>query len=58
MSRLRTLWESRGRDVVTLHMFSRALTAPNPSPFPIKLETYLRMANIKWVEDALHLILH
>ncbi len=47
LAALRELWNSRDRDVVTLHMFDRACTAPNPSPFPIKLETYLRMAGIK-----------
>lgn len=49
--RLRQLWDSRGKDVVTLHMFHRARTCPNPSPFPIKLETYLRMAGIEYQPD-------
>ncbi len=44
---LRAEWDSAGKDVVVLHMFDRALTSPNPSPFPIKIETYLRIAGIK-----------
>ncbi len=47
LARLRAEWDGREKDVVTLHMFDRALTSPNPSPFPIKLETYLRAAGIK-----------
>ncbi len=46
-ARLRSLWDSREKDVVTLHMFDRALNCPNTSPFPIKLELYLRMTGIK-----------
>ncbi len=45
--RLRELWNSRDKDVVTLHMFNRAMTAPNASPFPIKLELYLKIMDIK-----------
>ncbi len=47
LARLRAEWDGRDKDVVTLHMFDRALTSPNPSPFPIKLETYLRIVRIK-----------
>ncbi len=39
----------RGRDVVVLHMMGRSTTSPNASPFPIKLETYLRAMDIKYV---------
>ena len=46
-AKLRSLWDSRDKDVVTLHMFPRARTGPNPSPFPVKLETFLRMTGIK-----------
>ncbi len=46
-AKLRHLWNSRRRDVVTLHMFPRALNCPNISPFVIKLETYLRASGIK-----------
>jgi hypothetical protein len=45
--KLQTEWDAVGKDVVVLHMFDRAIHAPNPSPFPLKLETWLRMNNIK-----------
>ncbi len=46
-SALRREWNSRPKDVVTLHMFARSTTSPNPSPFPIKVETYMRMVDIR-----------
>jgi hypothetical protein len=36
------------KDVVILHQFPRGPRAPSASPFPIKLETWLRMAGIKY----------
>ncbi|KAL5013138.1 hypothetical protein ScPMuIL_007408 [Solemya velum] len=36
------------KDVVLLHMTSRGAFAPSLSPFPIKLETYFRIANIPY----------
>lgn len=48
---LRRQWDNAGKDVVVLHQFDRARTTPNASPFPIKMETYLRMAGIKYVND-------
>ena len=41
-------WAKIGKDKVVLHQFSRGGVAPSPSPFPLKLETYLRMANIPY----------
>ena len=43
-----------GKDVVVLHMFDRFDQAPNPSPYPLKVETFLRMADIKYVTDFKH----
>ena len=37
----------RPGDTVVLHMPGRTSTSPNLSPFPIKLETYLRAMDIK-----------
>ena len=36
---------------VVLHQFGRAHDCPNPSPFPIKLETWLRINKIKYIND-------
>lgn len=44
-------WNAIGENVVVLHQFSRPTTALSVSPFPAKLETYLRMSNIKYVCD-------
>ncbi|XP_068223228.1 failed axon connections homolog isoform X1 [Palaemon carinicauda] len=49
--RRRTLWHSFGRDVVVLHCPSRGRFAPSMSPFVIKLESYLRLANISYKVD-------
>ncbi len=51
LEKLRRKWNSVGRDVVVLHQFPRGRTCPNGSPYPIKLETYLRMAGIKYEND-------
>lgn len=37
--------------VVILHQFPRGMTLPNISPFPLKLETYLRLAKIPYEND-------
>jgi len=34
--------------MIKLHQFPRALGLPNPSPFCMKVETYLRMANLPY----------
>eukprot|EP00095_Tigriopus_kingsejongensis_P011044 maker-scaffold109_size355148-snap-gene-2.24 protein:Tk11044 transcript:maker-scaffold109_size355148-snap-gene-2.24-mRNA-1 annotation:"gst-n-metaxin-like protein" len=39
------------KDTVVLHQFDRGRTCPSPSPYPIKLETYLRMAKLKYEND-------
>lgn len=45
----RRQWKEAEKDTVILHMFQRGKNSPNPSPFVLKLETFLRMADIKWV---------
>lgn len=44
-------WDQIGENVVVLHQYPRPTTALSVSPFPTKLETYLRMARIKYVCD-------
>ncbi|RXG57302.1 Failed axon connections, partial [Armadillidium vulgare] len=41
-------WDSAGQDVVVLHGFPRSKVCPNLSPYVLKLETYLRVAGIKY----------
>ena len=41
------------KDVVILHQFPRGRITPSISPFVMKLETYLRMADIKYVVQFL-----
>ena len=48
---LREKWDKVGENVVVLHQFPRPGTIPNLSPFPIKLETFLRAMKIKYVND-------
>jgi len=48
----RQRWAEAGKDVVVLHMFQRATNTPNLSPFALKLETWLRMADIRYVVDT------
>ena len=47
LEKLQAKWDAAGKDVVVLHMFPRAIYCPNPSPYPVKLETWLRMNNVK-----------
>ena len=51
-SQRRQRWSQAGKDVVVLHQFMRGTNMPNLSPFALKLETFLRMANIKYVVDT------
>jgi len=48
---LRKKWDEAGKNVVVLHQFPRPGKIPNLSPFPIKLETYLRAMNIEYEND-------
>ncbi len=36
------------KDKVVLHHYMRSIVTPSPSPFDLKLETYLRMAKIPY----------
>ena len=47
----RNRWDALPPDVVVLHQLRRPNTALSLSPFIVKLETFLRMANIKYVND-------
>jgi hypothetical protein len=40
-------------DELVLHQFPRALRAPSASPFCLKLETWIRMANIKYTVNII-----
>eukprot|EP00094_Tigriopus_californicus_P000121 TCALIF_00118-PA protein Name:"Similar to faxc Failed axon connections homolog (Xenopus tropicalis)" AED:0.20 eAED:0.20 QI:0/0/0/0.66/1/1/3/0/323 len=44
-------WAQEDPDVVILHQFPRPKACLSASPFPIKLETYLRIAEIKYIND-------
>lgn len=44
---LRAQWNNAG-DKVILHQFPRAKPLPSPSPYPLKFETYLRIAEIPY----------
>ena len=44
----RQKWAKASQDKVILHQFNRGAVTPSPSPFVLKLETYLRMANIPY----------
>jgi hypothetical protein len=47
----RAKWSIVGENVVVLHQFDRTPTCLSASPFPIKLETFLRMTGHKYVTD-------
>ncbi|KAK8754398.1 hypothetical protein OTU49_016061 [Cherax quadricarinatus] len=47
----RKKWNNAGKDFVVLHMFPRGHFSPSLSPFVVKLETYLRMAEIPYQVD-------
>jgi glutathione S-transferase len=51
MLKARRKWNEAGKDVVVLHMLPRAFKTLNLSPFPAKLETFLKINNIKYVTD-------
>ncbi len=44
----RAKWAAYGKDVVVVHSIERSKFTPNISPFPMKLETWLRMAEIPY----------
>ncbi|XP_063612418.1 failed axon connections homolog [Penaeus indicus] len=51
-ARQRKAWDSVGHNVVLLHQFQRGKFCPNLSPFALKVETFLRLASIKYEVDT------
>ena len=51
--------DEKGKSVIVLHQFPRAKKAPSPSPYPLKLETFLRMSKIPYIsgKDYQHFIM-
>jgi len=49
--RMLNTWKDSPKDIVIVHAIGRGKTVPNNSPFVLKLETYLRMANIPYRID-------
>ena len=47
-------WDNAGKNVVILHQFRRAKTCPNPSPFCLKLETFLRFSGTDYKTENKH----
>jgi len=45
-------WSSTPKDVVILHGFPPGKTIVNASPFVLKVQTFMRMANIKYEMDT------
>ena len=43
---------------VILHHFGPGKHTPDPSPFPVKLETWLRVNNIKYIKDQEFVSIH
>ncbi|CAL4074119.1 unnamed protein product [Meganyctiphanes norvegica] len=51
-SKQRLAWNSVGRDVVLVHGDPRGVFTPSTSPFVLKLETYLRLAEIPYQYES------
>ncbi len=47
----RAEWDNAGQNIPVLHMFGRAKNHPNASPYPLKLETFFRAAQIEYAVD-------
>ncbi len=48
---VRERWNNLEKDVVVVHQMPKGKTCPSPSPFPLKLETFLRIAGVKYEND-------
>ncbi|XP_076059272.1 failed axon connections homolog isoform X2 [Oratosquilla oratoria] len=51
MKNKRKQWDAVGKDVVLLHQFWRGKYCPNLSPFALKVESFIRLANIEYKVD-------
>jgi len=40
--------EKKDKKVIVVHQFPRGKNCPSPSPFPLKVETFLRMNKIEY----------
>ena len=47
----REKWNKLDKNTVVLHHYARAKLIPDGSPFGLKMETYLRMADVKYEND-------
>ena len=48
-------WENVDKDTVILHQFWRGKFCPNLSPYALKIESFIRLAKIKYVVSILYL---
>merc|ERR1712002_1000770 len=51
-ARRREEWAKVKENTVILHQFRRGLVCPNLSPFALKVESFLRLANIEYQVDT------
>lgn len=54
----KALRQSYPKDIVILHQFPDGFRAPSASPFCLKIETWLRMVDIKYQVNSTNLIVY